>query len=245
MMTQTIQLYRTNNGPCPYRSEGIWENLSFEAEILTGEMYETLLNHGFRRSGCSVYRPTCNNCRLCIPLRVDSSAFQRTKSQRRTWRKNQDLLIEHHPVDFTQECFELYQHYQMQWHHSEKKPSIWEFQSFLMESPVETEMISYYLAERLIGISWVDRLPTALSSVYFIFHPDFASRRLGVYSILYEIEYCCKLNVPWLYLGFWVADSPKMKYKSEYQPAQVLINGHWQTFADPVAGIPCAIPTKN
>ena len=238
-MMQTIQLYQTNNGPCPYRPEGIWENLAFEAQCLSGEMYEALLNNGFRRSGYSLYRPACHECHLCIPLRVDTHRFEMTKSQRRTWRKNQDLSIEHRPVGFLQECFELYQHYQMQWHHCEKKPNLWEFQSFLMESPVETEMVCYYLENRLVGVSWVDRLPHALSSVYFIFHPDFASRRLGVYSILYEIAYACQLNRPWLYLGFWVEDSPKMKYKAEYQPAQILINGQWQNLcpaAPPVVG---------
>lgn len=244
-MQQPIQLYQTQNGPCPYRPEGVWENIAFEVPCLSGEMYEALLNNGFRRSGYSIYRPACQGCHRCIPLRVDTQRFAMTKSQRRTWRKNQDLSIEHHSVGFTEESFELYQHYQMQWHHSDKKPNIWEFQSFLLESPVETEMICYYFEKILIGVSWIDRLPTSLSSVYFIFHPDFAARRLGVYSILYEIAYCCQLNHPWLYLGFWVEDSPKMKYKAEYQPAQILLNEQWQSLQAPPSLMPGISPAKN
>ncbi len=232
-MTLNFKLYHTNNGPCPYRNKGIWENLTFETETLPGATYEKLLNHGFRRSGCSVYHPICNNCHLCIPLRVDVKQFRMTKSQRRTWQKNQDLCIEHYPVDFSRESFELYQKYQVAWHHNSEKPDFWEFQNFLIESPVDTEMAHYYLGDLLVGVSWIDRLPSAISSVYFIFHPDFAFRRLGVYSILYEIEYCRELKIPWLYLGFWVKDSYKMNYKAEYRPAQVLVRGQWQDLQTP------------
>ncbi len=228
-MAQAVQLYRTNNGPCPYRDEGVWENLSFQVESLPGEMYEKLLNHGYRRSGCSIYHPVCQGCKRCIPIRIDATAFRATKSQRRVWRKNQELHITHHPVQFTEESFELYQKYQINWHHAEQAPDVWEFQNFLINTPVNTEMIEYRLDDVLIGIGWIDHLPTLISSVYFIFDPDFASRRLGVYSILYEIEYCQKQNRPWLYLGYWVEDSPKMSYKADYRPAQILINDQWQS----------------
>ena len=94
-------------------------------------------------------------------------------------------------------------------------------------------MVHFYLEDLLVGVSWIDRLPSAISSVYFIFHPQFAFRRLGVYSILYEIEYCRKLKIPWLYLGFWVKDSYKMNYKAEYRPAQVLVDGEWKDLRTP------------
>ena len=232
-MTLNFPIYHVNNGPCPYRGDGIWENLAFETERLSGATYEKLLNHGFRRSGFSVYHPVCKNCRLCIPLRVDVNRFRMTKSQRRTWRKNQDLRIEYGPVGFSAECFELYRNYQQSWHLNSRKPDFWEFQRFLIESPVDTEMVRYYLNDLLVGVSWIDCLPSAISSVYFVFHPEFASRRLGIFSILNEIEYCRKLKIPWLYLGFWVKDSYKMNYKAEYRPAQVLIGSEWKDLPTP------------
>jgi len=228
-MTQSYQLYRTNNGPCPYRDEGTWENISFEVERFSPQMYQDLLNQGYRRSGRSVYHPICQNCKRCIPIRINANKFAPNKGQRRTWKKNQDLHIEHRPVEFSQKSFELYQRYQEEWHHVPTTPSLSEFQSFLIESPVETEMIHFLLDQELIGVSWVDRLPSSISSVYFIFNPDYASRRLGVYSILYEIKYCQQLKLPWLYLGYWVEDSQKMQYKANYHPAEILCENQWQS----------------
>lgn len=226
-MVQTIQLYHTYNGPCPYRSEGNWENISFEAKSLPLYYYEELINQGFRRSGCSIYHPYCQFCQLCIPIRINSILFHPSKGQRRTWRKNQDLRIVHRPAIASEESFELYKKYQIEWHRVTSEPTMNEFENFLIKSPVQTEMIFYYLEKQLIGIGWVDQLESILSSVYFIFDPEYASRRLGVYSVLYEIEYCRQLGFPWLYLGYWVPDSPKMKYKGEYQPSEILIDKKW------------------
>jgi len=227
---QKFQFYHTNNGPCPYRSEGIWENLSFSVEHLDGEIYETLLNQGFRRSGYSVYHPICEGCRRCIPIRVNAQYFTPSKGQRRAWKKNQDIEIEHRPLEYTQEGLKLYQQYQLKWHQNQTEPDEWEYRSFLIHSPVETEMIYFYLKGHLVGISWIDRLPSLLSSVYFVFDPDYASRRLGVFSLMYEIQHCRQLGFPWLYLGYWIEDSPKMKYKAEYQPAEILMNQNWVPF---------------
>jgi len=227
MHDQKFQFYHTNNGPCPYRPVGVWENLSFTTEFLPGDVYEALLNQGFRRSGYSVYHPICETCQLCIPIRVKASDYAPSKSQRRTLKKNKDIRIEHQPLGFSVESFELYQNYQFHWHQTKEMPNEWEYRSFLIESPVTTEMIHYYLEDQLVGIGWVDRLPNLLSSVYFIFDPHYASRRLGVFSLIYELKYCLELGHEWLYLGYWVEDSPKMQYKADYQPAEVLINQKW------------------
>ncbi len=222
-----IQLFQTHNGPCPYGKSGRWENVAFYSSRVSDEVYASLLNQGFRRSGYSIYHPVCLNCSNCIPLRVDASRFTRSRSQRRTWRKNQDLCIEHHPVSFTEEGFKLYAEYQQQWHRNGSPVTEEEYLDFLIASPVTTEMVHYYLEGKLIGLGWVDRLPELLSSVYFVFKPEQASRRLGVFSLLYEIECCRRLNRPWLYMGYWVQDSPKMEYKGEYHPAEVLVDSEW------------------
>ncbi len=227
-MSQSVPLYKTNNGPCPYRKEGVWESLTFQVSYIPSELYEALLNQGFRRSGLSIYHPVCHGCQRCLPIRIDVSAFRPNKGQRRAWRKNQDIRVEHRSVEFTEESFELYQKYQMDWHHETEAPNAWEYYHFLIESPVQTEMIHYYWKETLVAIGWVDLLSSSISSVYFIFNPNYADRRLGVYSILYEIEYCRKLGVPWLYLGFWIEDSEKMQYKAEYRPFEILVENQWQ-----------------
>ncbi|MBF0236132.1 MAG: arginyltransferase [SAR324 cluster bacterium] len=223
----TVPLYHTINGPCPYRSEGTWENLSFFMDNLSAESYEALLNQGFRRSGCSIYHPVCKNCNMCLPLRVNVHSFQPTRGQRRAWNKNTDIRIEFRPVSFDDEVFNLYRKYQLQWHNAPAPPEKTEFVSFLMESPVSTKMMCYYLNKQLIGVGWIDKLKTMLSSVYFAFDPDFSSRRPGVFSMLCEIEYARQSGFDWVYLGYWVEDSPAMKYKSDYQPAEILIDQTW------------------
>ena len=220
-MKTTLQLYRTSNGSCPYRKAGIWENISFYSEFLLDEFYEDLLNQGFRRSGFTVYHPACQDCNRCIPIRVDALHFTANKQQRRTFRKNQDLQIVHQPLYFDEAIFHLYQKYQCDWHGVSECPSQSEFESFLLSSPVTSEMILFYQETTLIAVSWIDRLPNLVSSVYFVFDPEFAARRLGVFSILYELAYCQRLGKPWLYLGFWVEDSPKMSYKSRIPSSRI------------------------
>ena len=230
MGSTRIRFYQTHNGPCPYRSSGDWNNLAFQTQSLSEDAYGSLLDLGFRRSGFSVYHPICSGCSSCIPIRVRTDTFILSKSQRRTWQKNQDLRVEHHPPAFCQPGFELYSKYQQNWHHCGTPVTESDYQDFLIHSPVKTEMLYYYDQERLLAIGWIDILPKMLSSVYFIFDPDEAPRRLGIFSLLYEIEYASRLEKPWLYLGYWVEDSQKMSYKSDFQPAELLFNKKWVPF---------------
>lgn len=225
-------IFHTHNGPCPYRSVGQWDNLTFYADELPPDIYESLLGRGFRRSGISVYHPICESCRLCIPLRVNVPSFQPSRSQRRTLRKNQDLRLEMVPTTFREDVFNLYIRYQEQWHLRGNPTSIEEFSEFLVETPVPSEMILFWRNEQLLGVSWIDLLPDSLSSVYFAFDPDFQDRRLGVLSLLCEIEYARSLNKRWLYLGYWVPDSPKMNYKADFRPAEVLLQQNWVTLTE-------------
>ena len=138
--------------------------------------------------------------------------------------------MEHHPPAFCQPGFELYSKYQQNWHHCGTPVTESDYVDFLIHSPVKTEMLYYYDQERLLAVGWIDILPKMLSSVYFIFDPDEATRRLGIFSLLYEIEYASRLEKPWLYLGYWVEDSQKMSYKSDFQPAELLFNKKWVPF---------------
>ena len=188
------------------------------------------MNQGFRRSGLTIYHPVCSNCKECVPIRIDALNFTKNKGQRRTWRKNNDLSVKHHAAEFNQEDFALYSRYQREWHKTDFPVKEGEYLDFLIDSPVPTEILRYYLGEKLIGLGWVDRLPELLSSVYFVFDPDYVSRRLGIFSLLYEIEYARSLDIRWLYLGYWVKSSAKMKYKADFQPAELLNDSKWVPF---------------
>lgn len=144
--------------------------------------------------------------------------------------KNKDVRVEHHPVGFNQEDFNLYKRYQIDWHEIKYPVEESEYFDFLIETPVPTEILRYYLGTKLIGVGWLDCLPELISSVYFVFDPEFESRRLGIFSLLYEIEYARFLDIRWLYLGYWVESSHKMNYKADFQPAQILRDSRWIPF---------------
>jgi len=222
-----VKLFQTDNGPCPYIGDKTWQNLSFQTSNLHAEGFVSLLNNGFRRSGLSIYHPVCSGCKSCIPIRVDVQNFKKNKGQRRTWEKNKDIQVEHHPIGYNKEDFELYKRYQKNWHGLETAIGEIEYCEFLIETPVKTEIVRYYIGKKLIGVGWLDLLPGLISSVYFVFDPDLSSRRLGIFSILYEINYAKLLNVPWLYLGYWVDSSSKMNYKANFKPVQILKNSRW------------------
>lgn len=223
-----LTLYRATNGPCPYLESREWIVHVFQSPILEGEIYEHLLNYGFRRSGTSFYQNHCPNCNECVSLRIPVADFKPTKSQRRILKKNQDLKITREKVSFQQEDFELYQKYCNTRHEKEEQQYVGDYKQFLINSPVETQMMRYYFQEKLIGVAWLDLLPESISSVYFAFDPQYSNRSLGNFSILKEIELCKELSREWYHLGFWVRGSQKMSYKAQFHPYQRLVSqGEW------------------
>jgi len=84
---------------------------------------------------------------------------------------------------------------------------------------------------RLIGVAVTDRVPDGLSAIYTFFDPTLAKRSLGVFAVLSQIEHCRRNGLPYLYLGYWVRDSPKMRYKIDYRPIELLVRNRWVEFA--------------
>lgn len=215
-----------SQGKCPYTEDRKSITYAFSIENMNPALYEAMISSGFRRDGYFFYRNLCPNCRSCIPIRIEVRKFKPSKSQRRVLRKNQDVIITRHPVAFDQECFLLYQKYCSQKHGSVKDEE--DYMRFLIDSPVLTDIVRYYVGKHLIGMGWIDILPNSLSSVYFAFDPDYSSRSPGVFSLLKEIELCRDLKREWLQLGFWIKECNKMSYKNQYRPFQLLIDGVWQ-----------------
>lgn len=222
-----VPFFQVNNGECPYLPDRTWENVVTVSERMDGSTYEFFLNRGFRRMGCFIYHPVCKGCQLCIPIRVDVERFRPDKGQRRTWRRNQDLEIERRPLSEDYKAFDLYERYQMDWH-GDDEVSFKNYRLSFLRSPVRAEMVYYRLGEDLVAVGFIDVLPTLVSSVYFVFDPELKERRLGVFSILWEIELCRELGLPWLYLGYWVPGAGKMEYKAEYDPSEIYYEGRWQ-----------------
>lgn len=209
--------------PCPYLANRLARSEVYWADRLTGALYESLLARGFRRSGRVVYRPRCRNCEECRQLRVLVNRFRPSRSMRRVLRHNADVRIESGRVAPTREKHALYAAYLDGQHDGSMSRDYHTFAEFLYDSPMRTIEFCYYLGQRLIGVSVLDKCPKGLSSVYMYYDPAVRERSLGTFSVLHEIEHCRAHRLPYYYLGYHVAGSKTMDYKSRFRPAEVLV----------------------
>lgn len=225
----------TEGGDCPYlpgreaRSEGF-----FVSESIDGAVYRALMDCGFRRSGSVFYRPRCETCNLCIPIRIPTATFRPTRSQRRVVRRNADVHVTIGQPTPTDEKHALYARYLDAQHDGTMSTEREAFENFLYDSPVPGLEICYHIGRRLVGVSLVDELPGAWSSVYMYFDPEVSRRSLGTFSAVWEIEHCRSAGIPYYYLGFYVPGSRTMEYKARFQPAEILDEpARWRPFDRP------------
>ena len=230
---KTISFYNTLPHPCSYREDkqAVTQFVDPQFDAIDCPIISELSRMGFRRSGQYIYRPQCEACNACIPVRVDVNSFKRKRNQQRIWIRNRDLSTEFNPQINDERYFSLYKKYIDERHQDgDMYPATAEqYHSFLLTDWPFTEYIEFSLAGVPVAVSVIDRLDDGLSSVYTFFDPDLAKRSLGVYAILWQIELCRQRELPYLYLGYWVKDSRKMSYKTQYRPIEMLINNRWIT----------------
>lgn len=198
-------------------------------ETVTPNTYRLLAAEGFRRSGSHLYRPHCRVCQSCVPTRVPVADFGPRRSQRRTLKRNADLTVQVHRAAYSARFYELYARY-IAGRHADGDmypPSRDQFRSFLLSPWSDTLFVCSYAGDSLVAVAVTDRQPDALSAIYTFFDPDQPQRALGVWSVLQQIELAQRLHLPYLYLGYWIRDAEKMRYKIDYRPAELFLNGRW------------------
>jgi leucyl-tRNA---protein transferase len=215
---------------CTYLTGRIARSRGFLCGRMPGEMYRELMDAGFRRSGLLVYQPACVGCAECRSLRIPVEGFRPTASQRRTWRRNSDLVVTAAKGQATAEKLELYARYVRERHHREEDATEEAFISFLYESPVETIDVEYRDAcGKLLGVGVCDRVDRGLSSVYYYFDPSESRRGLGTFGVLWEIEFARREKLPYYYLGYWIRGCGTMDYKASFGPHELLgEDGIWR-----------------
>ncbi len=217
---------------CSYLPE---ETASLEYRILYGitdEQYEQLLFRGWRRFGTQFFRPGCANCVKCRSIRIDVTAFEPSKSQRRCEKKNTAIRVE---VDTPQvsaahlalcDAYHAAMHDKKGWKEREQTTPTEYRQSFLDGSwPFAREM-RYYRGRELVGVGLIDIVPTATSSIYFYHAPDWRPDNPGTFSLLQEIALARQLGKPHLYLGYWIPENRSMNYKASFRPHELLTSYH-------------------
>lgn len=227
----SLNLYITAVHPCPYLSGHEAVNLLVDpCYNMTADLYGRLLESGFRRSGTDVYRPHCKGCSACVSSRISVNSFQPNRSQRRNLQRNQDLQVVIHRKRFKPEYQDLYRRYIGQRHAGGgmDNDSIATFAGFLLADWCPTALVEFWDNQHLLGVAAVDELRNGLSSVYTFFDPDAGEARgLGVFAVLWQIEYARQCGLAFVYPGYWIAESPKMCYKTRFQPIEGLVNGCW------------------
>jgi leucyl-tRNA---protein transferase len=189
----------------------------------TFEMAESYLEKGWRRFGKMFFRPNCTNCSKCIPLKVDLNNFKPSRSMRKSIHKNKEIHVEFGQPECTKEHITLHNIY----HEYQNKKKNWpyheisatEYRMLFCEPMIFAKEVRYFnKAHKLIGVGYIDTLPSAYSSLYFFYHPEWSRLSPGVFSIMTEINQAIKNNVNSYHLGYFVEGCPSMNYKLKFTP---------------------------
>lgn len=231
MSSQNIHLYLTSEHDCGYLPDRMATNLVPDpTRQMDMELYSELIQLGYRRSGDFTYRPHCNGCAECQPCRLPVNAFRPNRSQRRCLKDNQDLTTNIVKADYSDEHFELYQTYINSRHSdgSMVNPEPKDFSNFLYSQWSNTHFLEVRKDNRLIAVVAIDHTNSALSAVYCYFDPKESARSPGTYCILQQIQQTKAMGLDYLYMGYWIKDCQKMKYKAYFQPMEILVDNTWK-----------------
>ena len=241
--------YTTAPLPCPYVQGRTERKVVTELEGPEAPfLHDRLSRAGFRRSHNIAYAPVCPGCRACIPIRVRAADFAPDRTLRRVARDNADIAVYEADPRASPAQFQLFQRYQQARHGDGDmaEMSFYDFRAMIEDTPIESFVAEFRTPDdRLVAGCLVDRLDDGFSAVYSFFEPEMAHRSLGSLAILWLIGQARAAGLPYVYLGYWVAESRKMSYKSRFRPADIFSAGQWRPLGARDLAPPAQVPPSS
>ena len=227
----SIPLWLSAPHPCNYLQQQTAQSVLLANDLFAPStaLYSALVQQGFRRSGNQLYAPRCANCSACLSSRIAVQDFQLNRQQKRCNQRNQHTQVKIKAAAFDPRHYDLYRRYQLA-RHTDKLAEIsaQSYREFMCSDWCDTWFVEFSINTQLIAVAVVDVLTTGLSAVYTFFDPDFDCYSLGTYAVLWQIEQAKQLGLDFVYLGYWIEECRKMRYKSQFRPLQVYQDQQWQ-----------------
>lgn len=235
-LVEELSFYLTSPSPCPYLPQQaerkLFTRLKNNDPKINADINGSLCRIGFRRSQNIVYRPMCLNCEACMPVRIPVGLFKLSRSQRRVAAKNKDLTLSRLDAQTSPELFDLFARYEKSRHKDSDMALMTEgeFSNMICDASAGTQLFCLRDVHGLLkGCMIADPVGDGFSAVYSFFDPGEPRRSLGTALVLSLIDAAEKEGLPFVYLGYWIKESPKMAYKGRFKPLQCFSAGTWRS----------------
>lgn len=202
-------------------------------EDISAIEFEYLLAHGMRHFGDYYFRPRCQDCYKCIPIRVRPQELEMNRSQKRALKSCKNVQVKIGTPSYSDEKFHLYLK------HKERflslQDDVEDEENFKLSFYVNTSFgieFEYYFENKLIGAALADCTRNTLSGIYTFFETPDSKMSLGTFSILKQMEFCMERGIKFFYLGYFILPNKSLRYKANFRPNEVYVGQEWRPYCN-------------